>query len=164
MEVIAKAWTGREWTWEDEQEILHVRKRVQTERMRPWEFGRDLKLSEGCMLDIEWLVAIIKLRHPEAAPQIPEPTHSLASTLGTARALSAADAKALVEASLFYAGLRNAMFLLDMDSDSVLPENPEKLDRLADWLGLDSANDLLSEVASRRGRVSAVFKEVIHAG
>ena len=162
--VIAKTWSGREWTWEDEQEILHMRKRVQTERMRPWEAGRDLKLSEGCTLDIEWLAAIMKLRHPEAAPRTVVPTHSLVRKLGEARALGTPDADALAEASLFYAGLRNAMFLLDMDSDSVLPENPEKLDRLAEWNGLNSANDLLGEVASRRERVSAVFKEVIQVG
>ena len=162
--VIARTWSGREWTWEDEQEILHMRKRVQTERMRPWESGRDLKLSEGCTLDVEWLAAIMKLRHPEAAPHTVVPTHSLVRKLGEARALSTPDADALAEASLFYAGLRNAMFLLDMDSDSVLPENPEKLDRLAEWNGLNSANDLLGEVASRRERVSVVFKEVIQIG
>jgi glutamate-ammonia-ligase adenylyltransferase len=162
--VINKAWSSKEWTWEDEQEIIHMRKRVQSERMRPWEKGRDLKLSEGCMLDIEWLVAVLKLRHPEAAPEIPEPTHVVAKKLGEARALSKADATALSEAALFYAGLRNSMYLLDMDSDSVLPENPEKLDRLADWSMLDSANELLGEVASRRERVSAVFTEVFQTG
>ena len=53
------------------------------------------------------------------------------------------------------------MFLLDMESDSVLPENPEKLIRLAEWVGLAEANELLANVASHREAVSAVFREVV---
>lgn len=161
-EAIFAAWSGREWNWEDEQEILHMRKRVQTERMRQWESGRDLKLGEGCGLDIEWLIALLKLRHPEAAPAQPEPTHTTSLKLAEAGALAPADAESLSLASLYFAGLRNAMFLLDMDSDSVLPENPEKLERLAEWIGLQKANELLSEVGAHRDAVTKVFHEVVH--
>ena len=160
-DAIAIAWAGKEWTWEDEQEILHMRKRVQSERMRQWEASRDLKLGEGCGLDIEWLVALVKLRHPEAASGEPHTTHDSARRLAKAGALAPADAEALASAALFYAELRNAMFLLDMESDSVLPENPEKLIRLAEWVGLAEANELLANVASHREAVSAVFREVV---
>ena len=160
-EALAQAWGGREWTWEDEQEILQMRKRVQTERMRPWEAGRDLKLSDGCMLDAEWLVALLKLRHPETADRVPEPTHACIRSLAGAGAVSVSDGETIAKATLFFARLRNAMFLLDLESDSVLPENPEKLARIATWVGLDSANELLAEVAQHRQGVSNVFSEVI---
>jgi glutamate-ammonia-ligase adenylyltransferase len=158
---IAIAWMGKEWTWEDEQEIMHMRKRVQTERMRPWEAGRDLKLSEGCGLDIEWLLALVKLRHPEVAPETPVPTHELALSVAKAGALNQKDSDTLAAASLFYAELRNAMYLLDFESDSVLPENPEKLSRLADWVGVSGANELLSRVAHHREGVAVVFGEIV---
>jgi glutamine synthetase adenylyltransferase len=158
---IANAWSGKEWTWEAEQEIMHMRKRVQGERMRSWEAGRDLKLGEGCGLDIEWLVALLHLRHPEAASPEPVPTHRAAMHLSVAGALSEGDASMLSRAAVFYARARNAMYLLDMESDSVLPENPEKLLRLAEWLGIESANALLAEVAEHQEAVKTVFKEVI---
>lgn len=141
-----------------------MRKRVQTERMRQWESARDLKLAEGCGLDIEWLLALIKLRHPEAASGPPDATHDLAMQLGASGALSESDASLLADATLFYAGLRNAMYLLDFESDSVLPENPEKLARLADWVGIAGANELLARVANHRQAVTSVFREVVQGG
>jgi glutamine synthetase adenylyltransferase len=138
-----------------------MRKRVQSERTRSWEAGRDLKLGEGCGLDIEWLVALLHLRHPEAASDEPLPTHEAAQSLAKAGAINTGDADALSHAALFYSRVRNAMYLLDLESDSVLPENPEKLARLAEWLGIESANELLAEVSVRQNAVRSVFKEVI---
>jgi glutamate-ammonia-ligase adenylyltransferase len=161
-DAIFKAWAGKEWAWEDEQEILRMRKRVQTERMRPWESNRDIKLGVGCTLDLEWLLAILKLRHPEAISAVPAPSHRTAALFADAGALSKTDADGLAQASLFFARLRNVLFLLDLESDTVLPENPEKLGRVGEWIGMESPNQLLSVLEAHRKHVSAVFDEVVH--
>lgn len=157
---LRRATTGREWTWEDEQEILQVRRRVQSERMRPWEAARDLKLGPGHMLDVEWLAAILMLRHP-AAVVSGMPTHETVRAFGELGALAKADAAALADATRYLARLRNVLYLLDFESTSVLPENPEKLSRIASWLELSRENEVLSTVESHRDEVSRIFREVI---
>lgn len=159
-DVLYAAIAGREWTWEDEQEALRVRRRVQTERMRSWEATRDLKLGPGHMLDIEWIAAILRLRHPTALSEVSS-THETIMKFGQVGALSLKDAALLREAVLHFARIRNVLHLLDFDSTSVLPENPEKLARIAEWMGLESGNDLLATVAVHRESVSRIFSEVI---
>lgn len=159
-EVLRTAWAEKEWTWEAEQEALRMRRRVQAERMRAWEASRDLKLGEGYMLDIEWLVAILKLRHAEVHVEV-LPTHETVHRFCDAGLLHNDDARALSGAALLYAHLRNTMFLLDFESDSVLPENPEKLALVAEAVEAGSANELLAKVAEARTEVSRVFAEVI---
>ncbi|MDQ2985859.1 MAG: hypothetical protein M3R13_03950 [Armatimonadota bacterium] len=159
---LAVAWGGREWTWEDEQEILRMRRRVQNERMRPWEAARDLKLGEGHTLDIEWLIAVLKLRHPEIVSEL-QPTHAIVNQFAEQGVLSQSDADELAVAALHFARLRNAMYLLDFDSDSVLPENPERLARIAEWMGLERGNDLLAMVGGHRENVNRIFAEVVQS-
>lgn len=158
---VFSAIADREWTWEEEQEILRVRRRVQSERMRSWEATRDIKLGPGHMLDIEWIAAILRLRHPTALQDV-QTTHGALHTLGSVGALARRDAAQLSEAVLHFARLRNVMHLLDFDSTSVLPENPERLSRIAEWLGVSSGNDVLATVAMYRQSVSRIFSEVIH--
>ena len=159
-EVVKKSWSDREWSLEQETEILTMRKRVQTERMRTWEATRDIKLGVGTMLDIEWLVGILRLRHPEAVKQV-WPSHKMAQEFAAVGGLSNDQGELLSNAHIFYSSLRNAMYLLDFDSDSVLPENPEKLTRLAAHVGIDSGNDLLALAGKSKKEVSAIFAEVI---
>jgi glutamate-ammonia-ligase adenylyltransferase len=157
---ISDAIAVREWAWEDEQEVLRIRRRVQNERMRSWEATRDLKLGPGHMLDIEWIVAILRLRHPTTIDTVMR-TDEMLRRYGEVGALSRKDAKHLSEAVLSFARMRNVMHLLDFDSTSVLPENPEKLKRIAQWLDLSSGNDLLAMVAVHREAVAKIFSEVI---
>lgn len=152
--------SGREWAWEDEQEVLRVRRRVQTERLRSWEATRDLKLGPGHMLDIEWMAAILRLRHPSSITNVTT-THDTLRHFGEVGALSRDDAEELCQATLCFARLRNVMHLMDFDSTSVLPENPEKLARIANWMSLESSNDILATVGVHRDAVSRIFSEVI---
>jgi glutamate-ammonia-ligase adenylyltransferase len=159
---LREAWTTPELTWEQESEILRMRKRVQTERMRTWEATRDIKLGIGTQLDIEWLAGLLRLRHPSAVTEV-HSTHKLVMEFAEVGALSHVQAATLRDAALLFGKLRNAMFLLDFDSDSVLPENPEKLGRLSVHVQIGTGNDLLAKVGQTRGAVTEVFNEVIGA-
>src|SRR5205085_3071552 len=68
---IAEHAFGKEWTAEENSAILQMRERVQTERLRAWESKRDLKLGPGFLLDIEWLISIVRLRNSDSTPPAP---------------------------------------------------------------------------------------------
>jgi glutamine synthetase adenylyltransferase len=53
------------------------------------------------------------------------------------------------------------LHLLDFGSTSVLPENPERLTRIAEWMGMSGGNDVLAMVGAHRESVTRIFSEVI---
>jgi len=57
--------------------------------------------------------------------------------------LNALEADTLVDANRFLRDLRAKIYLLGIDDD-LLPENPDKLDRLAHACGFSDGNSLLS--------------------
>jgi len=147
------------WSTAEEEQARHMRKRVHEERVNPGESARDIKLGPGSLFDIEWLVALLKLRTDCPARNHYETSVALKS-LADAKALTIFERDALIEAHSFFALTRNAMFLLEFDSDSVLPENPAKLDKLAAWLGLSDANVLLSRAEEHKTEVLAAIHSV----
>jgi glutamate-ammonia-ligase adenylyltransferase len=157
---INTALAGKEWGWDEETEILAMRKRVQSERLHAWELHRDLKLGDGFLLDIEWLIAMLKLRHSELVT-LPTNTISALHALADCGALQRQEADALESAVILYSRLRDILYLLEFDSDSVIPENPEKLERVANTYGASSGNDLLRSVEESRAVVSAVTNELV---
>ncbi|MBA3725867.1 MAG: hypothetical protein H0W86_05305 [Armatimonadetes bacterium] len=152
--------SASEWGWEQESEMLQMRSRIHNERARSWELRRDIKLGEGFLLDLEWLCSILRLRHPEAQIRL-STTASMLRQLGRLSLLSQCEADELADAALLFARLRNIMYLLEFDSDSVLPENPEKLDRMAASLKLDGANDVLDAVYDKRDKVMSVYGDLV---
>jgi glutamate-ammonia-ligase adenylyltransferase len=157
---VHKAVFSRNWDRKSELEILNMRQRIRTERMRPWEAGRDIKLGEGMLMDIEWLCGILRLRtHGEACET--EQTHLMVRRLAGVSGLTIGEAEALAEAALLFARLRNILFLLDLESDSVLPENPGKLDMIAASLGFEGGNRVLSQVEELRLVVARAFESRI---
>lgn len=157
---IHEAVYGVPWTGLDEEQARHMRKRVHDERVNPAESSRDIKLGPGSLFDIEWLVALLKLR-TDCAARHQVRTSSALKCLAEARAITVYERDALLEAHCFLSLARNAMYLLEMDSDTVLPENPGKLEKLAAWLRLKNANDLLCRAESHKAEVVAVVKSIL---
>lgn len=151
---------GKPWSETDEAEALHLRSRVHSERAHPSEAARDIKLGPGGLFDIEWLVALLKLRNETPARCHSSTTESL-SELANARSITVLERDTLLHAHVQFSLLRNVMYLLEMESDSVLPENPDKLERIAVWLKMGSANELLQNVEHTRGEVEAVFNSIL---
>lgn len=159
MHAVGSAIAGARWTHAEDSEILDMRRRIQSERVRPWELHRNVKLGEGYQLDIEWLCGVLMLRRGEQLA--PEPAPTMLRALSEVGALTIRDAERLSEAAVFYSRLRDIMFLLDFDSDAVLPENPDKLDRIAASLNVKGGNEVLKTAEFHRECVSSVFDEVI---
>ena len=125
-------------------ELAKMKRRVETERVKPQHLHREVKLGSGGLSDIEWLIHLNEMRYPTA---------SRADTLGgcaervrrlsQAHLVNALEADTLVDANRFLRDLRARIFLLGIDDD-LLPENPDKLDRLAHACGYPDGNSLLS--------------------
>jgi glutamate-ammonia-ligase adenylyltransferase len=146
---IAGVMSNRVWGWHEETEILKMRARIHSERLHPWELTRDLKLGEGFLMDVEWLCSVLRLRHPELVSEsrhTVEFVHRMAE-LGLIGAIEASE---INRAVLRFSRMRDVLYLLDYESDSLIPENPQKLERLALVLGAKSGNALLAELEELR--------------
>ncbi|MCH8273981.1 MAG: hypothetical protein IH851_04255 [Armatimonadetes bacterium] len=140
----------------EERELADMRYRIRTERVRPTEQDRDLKLGDGFLLDIEWICAVLKMRMGRDAPGSPG-TESTLRELARLRIITAHERDDLLEASLLFSRLRNVLVLLELESDSVLPQNPAKLERIAASMRLPGANAVLREVEERRLAVHGTY-------
>jgi glutamate-ammonia-ligase adenylyltransferase len=141
------------------QELVKMKRRVETERVKPQHVHRQVKLGSGGLNDIEWLVHLHEMRYPTAtkageATRMDERIRRVAG----ARLLNALEAELLLEAREFLLTLRARIFLLGIDED-LLPENPDKLDRLARSCGFADGNSLLGRHQSLVGPVRRMYTE-----
>jgi len=127
--------------------------------LKPQYRHRDVKLGEGSLTDLEWFVHLMEMRYPTAtkageATRMDERIRRVAG----ARLLNALEAELLLEAREFLLTLRARIFLLGIDED-LLPENPDKLDRLARSCGFADGNSLLGRHQSLVGPVRRMYTE-----
>lgn len=125
-------------------ELTKMKRRIETERVKPQHLHRDVKLGSGGTTDIEWLVHLNEMRFPTAySVGMHGDMVDRIRALSQARLLNALEADTLVDAYRFLRELRAKIYLLGIDDD-LLPENPDKLDRLAHACGFSDGNSLLS--------------------
>lgn len=150
---------GTPWSKEAEQQIDHLRTRVHRERARPNELHRNLKLGPGFSMDVEWLVGASKLQMTlNSAPAMT--TCGELRTLADHRVINVFERDELCAAYRLYGSLRNALWLLEMDSDAVLPENPDRLAKLAQFLSYDGPNQLLAAIERCKSTVIEVYERL----
>lgn len=157
---LRRAVYGREWTADHESQMAEMRRRIQTERVRSGQQHRDIKIGPGGLLDIEWIASILKLRMGMDAPETPGTLGSL-DKLMEMDALNPYECERLKAEFCLYSDIRNSMYLLELDSDSVMPENPDKLDQLARTLSLKGANDVLRAVQDAQAVVGGIIRAVL---
>jgi glutamate-ammonia-ligase adenylyltransferase len=125
------------------QELVAMKRRIETERVKPQHQSRDVKLGHGGLNDIEWTVHLTEMRYPTAtrAGETPDMDQRIRN-LGRASLLNALEVERLLAARRYLLDLRSRLYLLDLKHDLV-PENPDRLERLAAVSGLRDANDFL---------------------
>jgi len=125
------------------QELIEMKRRIETERIKPEHLLRDVKLGHGGLNDIEWIVHLTELRYPE---QLEAGRHQTMPerirALGRERLLNAFELDALLQARNHLLKVRAHIYYLHLKEDLV-PENPDRLERLARAYGLETANDFL---------------------
>jgi glutamate-ammonia-ligase adenylyltransferase len=125
-------------------DLLKIKRRVETERVKPQHVRRDVKLGYGGLNDIEWFVHLHEMRQPEAT-SAGKTTEMGARIRALQRVgiVNAVEAEMLVEARRHLLALQARIYLQGLP-ENLLPENPDKLNRLAATLGLGGANEMLA--------------------
>jgi glutamate-ammonia-ligase adenylyltransferase len=125
------------------QELVEMKRRIESERIKPEHLMRDVKLGHGGLNDIEWIVHLIEMKYPEQleagrTSAMPDRIRAL----GKQALLNAFEVEALLEARTHLLRVRALIFYQQLKNDLV-PENPDRLERLARACGLETANDFL---------------------
>lgn len=157
--LVRKAAYAQPLTPERLRELLAMKKRVETERVKPQHQRRDVKLGWGGLNDIEWTVHLHEMRFPTAtmageSVRMPERIR----TLGRAALLNAVEVEQLLNARLHLQEVRLRLGLLGLEKD-ILPENPDKLDRLAESMGIEGGNTFLAQHEQTIDTVRAIYQE-----
>jgi glutamate-ammonia-ligase adenylyltransferase len=125
-------------------ELARMKRRIETERVKPQHVRRNVKLGYGGLSDVEWLIHLHEMRYPTAlhAGETTEMDERIRK-LGRAGLINALEVELLLQARRHLLDLRSRLFLMGQ-SDDLVPENPERLDRLAHTLGFEHGNAFLA--------------------
>ncbi len=148
LQAVRKVAYAQPLTPERLRELLAMKKRVETERVKPQYIKREVKLGFGGLDDIEWLIHLYEMRYPTATRAYPGDgdecwTADRIRNLGRAGLVNAVEVEQLQEAHRHLLEVRLRLSLLALDKD-VIPENPDKLDRLASSMDIPTGNDFLA--------------------
>lgn len=146
-------------TPENLQELVTMKRRIETERVQPQHFKRELKLGYGGLSDIDWLVHLFEMRYPTA---LEVGKHILSADrirrMAQVQLINTFERDHLLAAREHLLRARNHLSLLGFVPD-VLPENPDKLERLASAMGLTSGYEFQERHASIIEGVRAIYLE-----
>ena len=123
---------------------------------------RNLKRGRGGMVDIEFLVQVLQLRHGYDKPTIRIPNTLLAlADLRAAGDLSAGDCDYLVESYTFLRRVESRLRLLHAAARDELPADATELATLARGLGLPGGETLLDRCAHYRTENRRKFETLL---
>jgi glutamate-ammonia-ligase adenylyltransferase len=156
---IAKAAFSRRWRRKDVEEIRNMRR-----RMEETASAGDLKRGPGGIVDIEFLVQMLQLKHGRENPKLREP-----NTLTALRGLYAGGLLSVDDYELFDTGYRllrtieGRLRLMNSTARDQLPQDHTELAKLAHLLLYPSSDGLMMdfENATRqiRHRFERIFEE-----
>jgi glutamate-ammonia-ligase adenylyltransferase len=158
-EVVMHAAYALPLTPERLKDLVSMKKRIESERVMPQHSRRHLKLGYGGLGDIEWFVHLHEMRDPTAT----KPGESVRlddgiRALGRARLINAIEVEELRHALKHLLEVRMRLALLGFPHD-ILPENPDKLDRLAHVSGFEDGNAFLRTHEAVIERVREIYQE-----
>lgn len=139
-------------------EVRRIKARVESERLpKGADRRRHLKLGDGALSDVEWLVQLLQLQHAGREPSLRTPS-TLEALAAAARAdlISDRDAEILREAWALATRLRNGLALARARTIDVLPNDRTELEAVARLIGMPAHSALALEehylAVTRRSR------------
>jgi glutamate-ammonia-ligase adenylyltransferase len=151
--------------------IQAMRRRMEVERTGGPAKGAHVKLGSGGIVDIEFLVQYLQLRHGKTHPIL-----RTQSTLGALRSLAAegllpsGEAATLEESYRFLRRVENRLRIVADLSVNTLPAAPARQEKLAKRMGYpppangSAREQFLEDYAAHTGRVRAIYNQVLGAG
>jgi glutamate-ammonia-ligase adenylyltransferase len=159
LKMVLKAAYAQPLTPERLKELLALKHRIETERVQPQHMKREIKLGLGGLADIEWFVHLHEMRYPTAT-RVGENVHmeDRIKALGRARLINAIEVDQFLIAREHLLKMRLWLGLQGLKKD-LLPENPDKLDRLARANGFAEGNALLAHHEHVIDTVRAIYRD-----
>ncbi len=142
-------------------DIRQMKARVEKERI-PLGEDRDfhLKLGPGGLVDVEFLVQLMQLRHGGRDPTLRlTSTRRAITALAKAEVLGEEEAAALIAAYEFCTQVRNRLYLQAGRPIDSLPRDPAEERRLAISLGYERRGDLREEYRRVTRRARRIFED-----
>ena len=147
--------------------IQAMRHRMEVERAGTGNKGAHVKLGSGGIVDIEFLVQYLQLRHGKTRPRLRTPnTLEALRTLTAEGLISAPDAAVLEESYRFLRRVENRLRIVADLSVNTLPASPARLEKLAKRMAYRPGPDrsarehFLEDYAAHTGRVRAIYNRV----
>ncbi len=155
--VVAKAAFEHPWRREAAEEIRSMRR-----RMQDTVGAGNLKRGAGGIVDVEFLVQMLQLKHARRHPSIRQPnTLAALAALAQAGFLVSEDALLLDRSYRFLRSLEARLRLMNPTARDTLPEDPTELAKLARMLRFPSGEALLAEVSNTTGRIRECFDRLL---
>lgn len=143
-------------------DIRRMKARVEKERV---PFGEDpdfhLKLGPGGLVDVEFLVQLLQLRHGgrDASLRVTSTRRAIAA-LADAGVIGGTEARDLTAAYEFCSHVRNRLYLQAGRATDSLPRDPADERRLALSLGYERRGDLREEYLRLTRRARRIFEDL----
>lgn len=141
-------------------ELVSMKRRIESERNDPKYFRRNIKVGFGGLTDLEWFVHLYEMRYPTA---VRVGDHILMEdrikAIAQARLINAIEYDELLSAWRHLSEVKTRLFLLGYPDD-VVPENPDRLYRLAKIADLRDGNEYLR----RHEHVIEVVRSIYNEG
>jgi glutamate-ammonia-ligase adenylyltransferase len=149
-------------------ERIHaMRQRMEVERAGSRDRGSHVKLGSGGIVDIEFLVQYLQLRHGRSSPGLRMPsTLDALRALTAAGLLGAAEAAALEESYRFLRRVEHRLRIVADLSVNTLPAVPGKLEKLAKRMGYapqveaSAREQFLTDYEGHTKRIRAFYERV----
>ncbi|MBX7132842.1 MAG: hypothetical protein K1X67_09225 [Fimbriimonadaceae bacterium] len=151
---------GKPLSASDLRELLHMKHRIESERVAPQHLTRQVKLGHGGLDDIDWLLQLHFMAYPNRLPLAETRTADRLRALAHENFLNAAELDELLSAHRHLLQVRFAIAMHGFDDD-ILPENPDKLERLGADLGFGSGVAFLAAHEDFRQAVRTIYSESI---
>ncbi|HYV56770.1 MAG TPA: bifunctional [glutamate--ammonia ligase]-adenylyl-L-tyrosine phosphorylase/[glutamate--ammonia-ligase] adenylyltransferase, partial [Candidatus Nitrosopolaris sp.] len=160
--VVARFVYGRGLTAAEVTEIARMRERIAQERGGGVEEAIAIKTGRGGLVDVEFLVQMLQLRHGHAHASLRTPTTRLALVqLEACGLVPTDDARALSEGYAFLRALESRLRLERDQAVEAVEDDPEVLTALARRLGYEGADtDVLGAVRTDLMRHRSAIRDV----
>lgn len=148
------------WRSEDVEAVWQMRHRMEENAATG-----NLKRGPGGLVDIEFLVQMLQLKHGAAHPQVAQPaTLDALRELREAGVLPSSECDFFIESYRFLRRVQSRMRLMSTTARDTLPDDERELAKLAGLLGYASGLDLLNDcaryTAQNRRRCERLFETV----
>ena len=159
MAAVGKAAFAHPWQRSNADEIRRMRLRLQETAA-----GGDLKRGPGGIVDVEFLVQMLQLKHGRRNPKIRYP-----NTLAALHALLAEEFLSTEHYELFRDGYRllrtieGRLRLINSTARDNLPDDPTELSKLAQLLRYSDSHELLAAFENSTRQIRSRFEEIFDA-